>query len=68
VALFESRVATEPWSTDYYAPPSRNWGFNDLFAQGRYPPGTPRVMSYRRVNFEHLGATEYKTAKEGYGW
>jgi hypothetical protein len=68
VALFESRVATEPWSTDYYSPPSRNWGFNDLFAQGRYPPGTPRVMSYRRVNFEHLGATDYTAAKESYGW
>jgi len=68
VALFESRVATEPWSTDYYSPPSRNWGFNDLFAQGRYPPGTPRVMSYRRVDFEHLGAAEYTTAKNAYGW
>jgi hypothetical protein len=68
VALFESRVATEPWSTDYYGAPARNWGFNDLFAQGRYPPGTPRVMSYRRVNFEHLGAPEYQAAKEAYGW
>jgi len=68
VALFESRVADEPWSTDYYAPPSRNWGFNDLFADGRYPPGTPRVMSYRRVNFEHLGASEYTAIKSSYGW
>lgn len=68
VALFESRVAKEEWSTDYYSPPSRNWGFNDLFAQGRYPPGTPRVMSYRRVNFEHLDTPAYNSAKSDYGW
>ena len=68
VALFESRIATEPWSTDYYAPPNRNWGFNDLFAQGRYPPGTPRVMSYRRVNFEHIDPETYSALKEAHGW
>jgi hypothetical protein len=68
VALFESRVATEPWSTDYYSPPTRRWGFNDLFSEGRYPPGTPRVMSYRRVNFAHLKANEFNAAKAAYGW
>lgn len=68
VALFESRVATEPWSTDYYGPPGRNWGFNDLFASGRYPPGTPRVMSYRRVDFTGLDATEYANTKKGFNW
>ncbi|MBC8011693.1 MAG: hypothetical protein H7067_16535 [Burkholderiales bacterium] len=68
VSLFESRVATEPWSTDYYGAPGRNWGFNDLFSQGHYPPGTPRVMSYRRVDFTNLDATSYDETKESFNW
>ncbi len=68
VALFESRIATEPWSTDYYDPPARNWGFNDLFSQGRFPPGTPRVLSYRRVDFTDLDAAGYEAAKASFSW
>ena len=68
VSLFESRIASEPWSTDYYSPPARNWGFNDLFAEGRYPPGTPRVMSYRRVDFTNLNDASYQTVKSSFSW
>lgn len=68
VSLFESRAATEPWSTAYYGPPTRNWGFNDLFRQGRFPPGTPRVMSYRRVDFTDLNASQYTAVKSSFGW
>lgn len=69
VALYESRVFTEPHGTStYYSPPTRNWGFNTLFREGRYPPGTPRVMSYRRVDFTDLTAAEYATAKASFSW
>lgn len=69
VALFENRVFTEPHGTsNYYSPPLRNWGFNTLFRDGRYPPGTPRVMSYRRVDFTDLTAAQYEAAKASFNW
>jgi hypothetical protein len=69
VALFENRVFTEPHGgSSYYSPPTRNWGFNSMFRDGRYPPGTPRVMSYRRVDFTDLTAAEYDAAKTSFSW
>ncbi len=68
VSLFESRVFTEPHGNGYYSPPVRNWGFNQLFANGVYPPGTPRVLSYARVNFVDMTAAEYKAARDSYNW
>jgi hypothetical protein len=68
VALFENRIFTEPHGSGYYSPPARNWGFNTLFRDGRYPPGTPRVMSYRRVDFTDMNAAEYEAAKASFGW
>jgi hypothetical protein len=68
VALFESRIATEPWSIRYYNAPARFWGFNDMFAQGRYPPQTPVVRTYRRVDFRDLSKTEYDTLKAALPW
>ncbi len=62
VALFESRVAEEPWKIDYYSAPVRNWGFCDLFMNGRYPPGTPRVISYRRTDYSDMTKAEYDAA------
>lgn len=68
VALFETRVFTEPHGSGYYSPPERNWGFNSMFRQGRYPPGTPKVQSYRRVDFTDMTAAEYQAAKDSFGW
>ncbi|HVS54208.1 MAG TPA: hypothetical protein VHD62_17765 [Opitutaceae bacterium] len=65
VALFESRVAKEPWKIDYYSAPSRNYGFNLLFQNGRYPPGTPRVISYRRADYSDMTKAEYDAALAG---
>lgn len=67
VCMFESRVATEPWSLRYYEAPTRQWGFNELFAQGKFPPLTPRVMSYRRIDFNDIPETEYNTVKTSWG-
>jgi hypothetical protein len=69
VALFETRIFTEPHGvTSCYLPPTRNWGFNSMFREGRYPPGTPRVLSYRRVDFTDLTAAEYAAAKTSFNW
>jgi hypothetical protein len=65
VSLFESRVAIEPWKIDYYSAPVRNYGFCDLLQGGHYPPGTPRVISYRRADFNDLTKAQYNTAVSG---
>lgn len=59
VALYESEVATQGTNTSYYSPPIRNWGFYELFGSGIYPPGTPNVRSFRKVNFRFLTKAEY---------
>ena len=68
VALFESRVADEPWGIRYYSAPARFWGFNEMFAQGRYPPRTPRVRTYRRVDFTDLTAVQYQALLDQMPW
>ena len=65
VCLFASELATQPWSTAYYSPPTREWGFYNQFAKGIYPPGTPSSRSYFRVNFSYLTASQYTTATSG---
>jgi hypothetical protein len=63
VALFESEVATEPWGkSNVYDPPTRDWGFNSLYAEGFYPPGTPNTRDSRRVNYRNLTESEYAAA------
>ncbi|MFA5256907.1 MAG: hypothetical protein WC360_02045 [Opitutales bacterium] len=63
VALFESEVSRDIWGqSDVYDAPNRNWGFNTLFANGLYPPGTPNTRTYRRVNFHNLSEAEWATA------
>ncbi len=62
VALYESEVATAPMSSNHsqwYSPPRRNWGFNDLFGAGLYPPGTPNTRDFRRTDFRFITAEEY---------
>ena len=61
VALFESEVAKGTWKYggNRYTAPSRNWGFNSLYAQGFYPPGTPNTRTFRRVNYRNLTESEY---------
>lgn len=63
VTMYSCKVATQPWSTSYYGAPNRNWGFDKIFQNGNYPPITPKVMSYRRVDFTDLNATTYAAAK-----
>jgi hypothetical protein len=59
VCLYESEVADEPFNTNVFQPPTRNWGFNALFANGTYPPGTPLLRTYKRVNFTYLSKAQW---------
>ncbi|HVU18937.1 MAG TPA: hypothetical protein VHD32_18675 [Candidatus Didemnitutus sp.] len=62
VTMYDCKVATQAWSTNYYSPPARNWGFDNIFKNGHYPPITPKVMSYRRVLFTSLTSSGYTSA------
>ncbi len=64
VALFESEIATQGTDTAYYHPPIRNWGFYELFQNGVYPPGTPNVRSFKKMNFRFITKAEYDEALE----
>lgn len=59
VALFESEIAWQGWTSSVYSAPNRDWGFNELFSKGSYPPGTPNNRSFRRVNYRELSVDEY---------
>lgn len=59
VALFESTIATGPWSSARYGAPRREWGFNSMFGDGRYPPGTPRLRTFRRLDYRDLSNAEF---------
>ena len=61
VALFESEIATGPWKNAKYGAPNREWGFNSLFANGSYPPSTPILRTYRRLDYRDLSPTEFST-------
>lgn len=65
VALYESEVATAPMTNGHsawYSPPNRNWGYNELFGAGIYPPGTPNTRDFRRTDFRYLTEAEYNQA------
>jgi len=62
VALYESEAGTNPMTSNHsswYSPPRRNWGYNDLFADAIYPPGTPNARDFRRTDFRFLTEEEY---------
>ncbi|MCW5550049.1 MAG: hypothetical protein KIT44_13885 [Opitutaceae bacterium] len=59
VALFASAVGTGKWNNAKYGAPNRQWGHNALFASGRYPPGTPRLRTYRRLDYRDLTPVEF---------
>ncbi len=63
VSMYKSKVATGTFSTRYYGAPTRNWGFDKIFQNGHFPPLTPKVMSYRRVDFSDMSAANYSTTR-----
>jgi len=61
IALYASAVGTGWWNNARYSAPARQWGHNALFSNGRYPPGTPRLRTYRRLDYRDLSAAEFTT-------
>ena len=62
VALFTSEVATGVWADARYGAPRREWGFNSMFgSQRRYPPGTPIIRTFRRIDYRDVSEDEFNT-------
>jgi len=62
VSLYDSKVANHLWdgtSAAYYSPPNRNWGFDQIFKNGAFPPMTPHTVVFRRVSFNDLSVSGY---------
>lgn len=68
VCLYESEVDNSPWRIDYYGPPGRKWGFSRLFLEGTFPPGTPLLRTYRRINYTNLTEGEYNDYLAALPW
>ncbi len=66
VAMFESQVATEPWSIRYYQGAGRYWGLHqNLRAEnGAHDlPLEPIVLNAQRVRYREVSPTEYAAEK-----
>lgn len=63
VSMYKSKVATGPFKGKVYGAPARDWGFDVTFKNGHYPPLTPKVISFRRVDFTDLGAAKYNSER-----
>ncbi len=61
VALFTSTHATGRWgSANVYGAPIRRWGFHDFLRDGKYPPFTPSLRTFRRIDFRDITRAEYE--------
>lgn len=61
VCLYESELANQGYSVNYYNAPNRNYGFYSQFADGIFPPATPTSRSFARQDFRFLSQTQYNT-------
>ncbi len=68
VCLYESETDDSAWQINYYSPPGRKWGFSQLFLNGTFPPGTPLLRTYRRVDYTDMTQNEYETALQNLPW
>ncbi|GAB5560133.1 MAG: hypothetical protein SynsKO_17800 [Synoicihabitans sp.] len=64
VSLFASEIATGTWHQSKYGAPKREWGFNSMFGdQRRYPPGTPIIRTFRRLDYRDISEAEFNALK-----
>jgi hypothetical protein len=68
VAMYESRVAMEPWSLRNYNAPGRFWGLHDSLSGtnlGAHDiPLEPKVIGARRMSYRELSADEFKAKSD----
>jgi hypothetical protein len=74
VCLYESEIGSPApyFRTHYtgtinyvYSAPKRDWGFNEQYSDGFYPPGTPLLRTFKQVDFEFLNASEWASEISG---
>lgn len=64
VALFESRVAMEPWNLRVYTAPNRHWGLHEGLRNAAHDvPLEPIVLNARRMAYREITASDYTTLK-----
>ncbi|MBL9201995.1 MAG: hypothetical protein JNL39_15900 [Opitutaceae bacterium] len=64
VAMFESRVAMEPWTLSPYTAAGRFWGLHQSFRSASHDlPLEPVLLNCRRRVFKEITAAEYSTMK-----
>ncbi len=64
VAMFESRVAMEPWNLRIYSAPARLWGLHESLRNANHDvPLEPILLGARRLGFKELTAAQYNTMK-----
>jgi hypothetical protein len=64
VAMFESRVAMEPWSLRVYSGAGRYWGLHESLRTSSHDiPLEPMLLNARRMRFRELSASEYAAQK-----
>ena len=64
VAMFESRVAMEPWSLRVYSGAGRFWGLHESLRSVNHDlPLEPMLINARRLGFREITAAEYASMK-----
>jgi hypothetical protein len=64
VAMFESRVAMEPWTQRAYSAPARTWGLHESLRSANHDlPLEPILLGARRLGFKEITAAQYTTLK-----
>lgn len=64
VAMFESRVAMEPWSIRVYSGAGRYWGLHQSLRNVNHDlPLEPMLINARRLGFKEITAAQYATMK-----
>lgn len=64
VALFESRVAMEPWNLRVYQAPDRYWGLHQTLRDPAHDlPLEPIVLNAQRIRYTEITAAQYATQK-----
>lgn len=64
VAMFESRVAMEPWTLRAYSAPGRFWGLHQSLRNANHDlPLEPILLGARRLGFKEITAAQFATQK-----
>lgn len=64
VSMFDSVVATEPWSIRIYSGAGRYWGLHESLRSAAHDvPLEPQLQSVQRLSFRELSKTEFDAQK-----